>query len=61
MAIIVLCVVFIICIVEFKKKQLKKDSRICIHTKLDCENCMSQKSCKQKDSLYLVKRGEQNE
>lgn len=57
MAIIITCIVLIIlCIMASKKKKVSKNTHICIHTKLDCENCMSQKNCKQQNSPYMIRK-----
>ena len=63
MAIKILCFLLIIIGVVKLSKKFSKTERVgCFHTKLDCENCMSQKTCTQQFSEYLVEqRGEHSE
>ena len=57
MAIKILCFLLIILgIIVLSKKLSKNRTYVCVHTKLDCENCMSQKNCTQQHSEYLVEQ-----
>ena len=40
----------------FHDKTAKTEEVVCIHTRLDCEECFSQNSCKVKDKNLVVER-----
>ena len=43
---------------KFKKNKSRRPTIDCIHTELDCENCMKASDCKMKDENLIIPKKE---